>query len=355
MLFNFIARHRDQLVARAREKVRARRVPRPTETELLHGVPLFLDQFTSRLKVTEAPDVGQISVTAAIHGGELLAAGFTIGQVVHGYGDICQAVMELAVELEISITPANFKILNMCLDIAIAEAVTEYTTRREQQIVDRDTEARGVLAHELRNLMNTATLAFEAVRSGSVGVGGSTGQLVATSLVRMSELVAESVAEVRLAGRMHRADRVRLALLLEEIEITATMQAKTREVALAIDTVAHDLEVEGDGPIIASILTNLTHNACKFTRKHGRVTVSIRVTTDRVAIEVADECGGLPPGEPSDLFHSYEQRGPDRSGLGLGLAISRKGAVAIGGELSVVDVPGVGCIFTLTLRRSVHT
>ena len=187
MLFEFIGQHRDLLVARAREKVRQRVAPASTELELSHGVPMFLDQFSSRLKLSETQAFSPLNSDATIRGGELLAAGFSIGQVVHGYGDICQSVMQLAVELKISVPPKSFKTLNMCLDVAIADAVTEYASRREQQIVDRGVEQLGFLAHELRNLLNTATLAFEAVRSGSVGVGGSTGQLVATSLVRMSE------------------------------------------------------------------------------------------------------------------------------------------------------------------------
>ena len=356
MLFDFIARHRDLLVSRAREKVRHRVAPAPTELELSHGVPLFLDQFTARLKFGDDQSTstigGEIGATATIHGGELLAAGFAIGQVVHGYGDICQSVMELAIEMHVSITPTNFKSLNMCLDIAIAEAVTEYSNRRERQIVDRGVEQLGFLAHELRNLMNTATLAFEAVRSGSVGVGGSTGNLVATSLVRMSELVTESLAEVRLEAGRPRDERVVLARVLEEIAIAATMLATTREVELAFEAVPSNVVVDGDTQITASILTNLVQNACKFTRKHGRITVSTRVTTDRVSIDVADECGGLPPGDPEDLFKPYKQRGSDRSGAGLGLSISRKGAIAVGGALTVRDLPGIGCVFTVTLRRS---
>ena len=353
MLFDFIALHRDQIVASASAKARTRIAPRPSEAELLHGVPLFLDQFTSRLKRTETePDVTEISATAALHGGELLAAGLTIGQVVHGYGDICQAVMELAVELDQSITAANFKTLNMCLDVAIAEAVTAYASRHEQQIADRDTKARGFLAHELRNLMNTATLAFEAVRSGNVGVSGSTGQLVATSLVRMSQLVTESLAEVRLEGELYRVERIQLGVMLEEIEIAATMQAKVRDVELAIQPVEAGLEVDGDPTVLASVLMNLIQNACKFSHPHGRITVTTQVIGDRVAIAVADACGGLPAGDPNELFRPYQQRGRDRSGLGLGLAISRKGALAIGGDLTVRDVPGTGCIFTLLVQRS---
>ncbi|HEY0253926.1 MAG TPA: HAMP domain-containing sensor histidine kinase [Kofleriaceae bacterium] len=352
MLFAFIAQHRDLLVARAREKVRHRAAPASTEAELDHGVPLFLDQFASRLKLGEEQDVLEIGATAAIHGAELLGAGFTIGQVVHGYGDVCQAVMELASELGVSFTPDQFKTFNMCLDIAIAEAVTEYAHRREKQIVGRGVEQLGFLAHELRNLLNTATLAFEATRSGRVGLGGSTSRLVATSLLRMSELVTESLAEVRLEGGRSVTERVSLAHILEELEIAATMQAKMRNLQLVLAPIPATIEVDGDAQIVASILTNLVQNACKFTREHGRITVENRISDTTVALDVSDECGGLPPGDPEQLFGAYQQRSSDRSGVGLGLAISRKGATALGGSLTVRDLPGVGCVFTATFRRS---
>jgi signal transduction histidine kinase len=352
MLNDFIAQNRDLLVARAREKVRRRIAPAPTEVELLHGVPLFLDQFSLLLKTSEEEGTSEIGAAAAIHGGELLVAGFTVGQVVHGYGDVCQTVMELAVEKHISITPTNFKTLNMCLDVAIAEAVTEYSHRREQQIVGRGAEQMGFLAHELRNMLNTATLGFEAVRSGNVGVGGSTGQLVATSLVRMSELITESLAEVRLESGRSYTERVLLAPIMEEIQIAATMLAKTRELELLFEPVPIDIAVDGDAQIVASIVTNLVQNACKFTRKHGRITVSTRTYEKEISIDVADQCGGLPAGDPEELFKSFKQGGNDRSGLGLGLAISRKGSVMLGGSLTVRDRPGVGCTFTVSLLRS---
>lgn len=352
MLVEFISQHRDLLVERARDKARMRVTPAATLAELETGVPLFLDQFSSRLKLEHSDGLNEIAADATIHGGELLAAGFTIGQVVHGYGDICQSVMQLAIELEAAFTPESFKKLNMCLDIAIADAVTEYAARREAAIISESVQHLGSFAHELRNLLNTASLAFEAVRSGNVGIRGTTGQLVATSLVRMSELVTESLANVRREAGRPRRDRVRLAPLFEELEILATMQARTRELELAIDPVDADLCIDGDAQILASILTNLVQNACKFTRKHGRITVSTRATAETVSIDVADECGGLPPGDPEELFRPYEQRGEDRTGLGLGLAISRKGARALDGSLSVRDVHGTGCVFTVVLQRS---
>jgi len=351
MLYEFIAMHRDVIIARTREKLASRTAPRPTGVELLHGVPLFLDQLATRL-VDMEPGAVQIGASASIHGGELLNAGLTIGQVVHDYGNICQAITELAVELEAQITSEDFRTLNLCLDIAIAEAVTEYARQSEQTIIDRGVEPLGFLAHELRNLINAATLAFDAMRSGSVGVAGSTGSLLGKSLAGMRDLVSRTLAEVRLEAGPPRNERILIAGLLEEIEIAGAMQAKNRDVQLSIEPVGSDVTVDGDSQILASIITNLVQNACKFTRPQGRVTLRTHVTSDRVMIEVADECGGLPPGKVEDLFRSYEQRGADRSGLGLGLAISLRGARAIGGELQVRDMPGTGCVFTVDLRRS---
>jgi signal transduction histidine kinase len=109
------------------------------------------------------------------------------------------------------------------------------------------------------------------------------------------------------------------------------------------------LSMEVDRQILAGALANLLQNAFKFTRTGGRVSLKSFSSDDRVLIEVEDECGGLPAGEAEDLFRPFEQRGGDRSGLGLGLGISRRGVVANGGKLYVRDLPGKGCLFTIEL------
>jgi signal transduction histidine kinase len=352
MLYEFIATHREVIIARTREKIATRTAPRPTAIEITHGVPLFLDQLSARLQAGAQAGADQLGASATLHGGELLDAGFTIGQVVQDYGNICQAITELAVELGPLITNADFRTLNLCLDIAVADAVTEYARRSDQAIIGRGVEHLGFLAHELRNLLNTATLAFEAVHSGSVAVGGTTSSLVAKSLGGMRDLVSRSLAEVRIEAGPPRTERIPLTNLLEEIEIAAALQAKTRDVQFSITPARPGVIVEGDAQILSSIVINLVQNACKFTPARGHVTVGARVTHDHVLIDIADECGGLPPGKAEELFRPYEQRHHNRSGLGLGLAISLKGARAIGGDISVTDRPGIGCIFTVVVRRS---
>jgi len=79
----------------------------------------------------------------------------------------------------------------------------------------------------------------------------------------------------------------------------------------------------------------------------------VGASTERVLIEIQDECGGLPgEGDANELFHPFEQRSADRSGLGIGLAFSRWGAEANGGRLYARNMPGKGCVFTVDLPRS---
>jgi len=70
---------------------------------------------------------------------------------------------------------------------------------------------------------------------------------------------------------------------------------------------------------------------------------------DRVLIDVEDHCGGLPVGRAEDPFLPYTQDGADRTGLGLGLTISRRSVEANHGPLTVRDIPGSGCVFTIDL------
>jgi len=74
-------------------------------------------------KLEPAPSASPLGRAAALHGAELLRLGFSIDQVVHGYGDVCQSVMDLAIEEKTHITSDEFRTLNRCLDSAIADAV----------------------------------------------------------------------------------------------------------------------------------------------------------------------------------------------------------------------------------------
>jgi signal transduction histidine kinase len=354
VLAEFIVANRDAIIAKARSRVSARAAPKASTLELVNGVPVFLDQLGDALRLARANaaiDHDEIGKSAVRHGHDLLRLGLTIGQVVHDYGDVCQSITELAVESEAPITGPEFQTLNLCLDDAIAGAVTEYARQRELAIADHGTERLGTLAHEARNLLNTALLSFEAIKSGRVAPGGSTSLVHDRSLMGLRNLIDRSLAEVRLDAGIDHRERIAVAEFLEEVEIGAFVQAQSHRIAFEMALVDPSVTIEGDRQILAGAVSNLLQNAFKFTRKEGHVWLVTRVTADRVLFEVEDECGGLPAGKAEELFRPFEQRGADRSGLGLGLSISMKAAKANGGEIRVRDLPGKGCIFTLDLPR----
>src|SRR5688572_10765955 len=199
MLHEFIAENRDELIVRCRAKVASRSFPPPTAAEIDHGVPVFLDQLVSALSPGFVPSP-DMNYSAVRHGHELLVKGFSVSEVVHDYGDVCQSITELAVEMNAPISTDDFRMLNRCLDDSIAMAVTEYGRGAQQnqstleKEVARGAERLGFFAHELRNLLNTAILAFEVVRTGDVGIKGSTGNVLNRSLLAMRSLVSRSLA-----------------------------------------------------------------------------------------------------------------------------------------------------------------
>jgi signal transduction histidine kinase len=357
VLHEFLTMHRDEIIARTRAKVATRTAPRPTQAELEHGVPLFLEQLAETLRTeqetTARPTSAQIARGAKKHGAELRRAGFTVAQVVHDYGDVCQAVTELAIELESPISSDEFKTLNRCLDEAIAQAVTEFARQREMSLSDRGTERLGFFAHELRNLLSNALLAFEVLKTGTVGVGGSTGGVLGRNLLALRDLIDRSLAEVRLEAGLHRRETVPLSQLMEEVEVAAAIEAKARGVQLTVTPVDPTVAIDVDRQLIGAALANLLQNAFKFSRRNGSIV--LRTDTEsapgRVLIEVEDECGGLPAGKAEDLFRPFEQRGTNRSGLGLGLAIARESVETNGGLVRARNLPGRGCVFTIDLPR----
>jgi len=352
MLSEFLTANRDEIIALTRVQAARRTARLPTEIELRHGVPLFFSQLIEALRESEG-STDDIKRSAALNGSELLRSGLSVAQVIHCYGDLCQAVTELAGQRDADISPAEFHTFNRCLDDAMASAATAYAEQRDRTIADQSDQRMGVLAHELRNLLGTAILAHEALKRGGVGLASGTGAVLERSLRGMVKLSDRSIADVRLRAGAQTMERVLLAKFVEEIEVAAMLEARARGMSFSVEPGEYGLAVEADRQSLAAAVTNLLQNAFKFTLPHGHVALRVVVDADRVLMEVEDGCGGLPPGRAEELFLPYEQRGDDRSGLGLGLSISRRAVEASGGELRVRNLPGKGCIFTVDLPRQI--
>ncbi len=373
MLHEFISTNRTELIGRCRAKVAKRPGPAATALELEHGIPLFLDQLVKTLRVeqtlrapnsespgpasSKSPKKSEISASARQHGSDLLKKGFTVDQVVHDYGDLCQAVTELAGEEGAPIEIEEFRTLNRCLDDAIAGAVTEYSSQRDSSKSDAGTQASnerlGSLAHELRNHLQTAMLAVTAIKSGTVGISGATGAILDSSLIGLRNLIDRSLAETRAsAGLPVQRHRIPLADFVTDIKISAALEARARECRFVVSEVDKGLAVDADRAMLHSAVGNLLQNAFKFTHEHSEVSLKAYAKGDRILIEVADHCGGLPPGVEEKMFVPFTQSSADKSGLGLGLSISKRSVEANNGVLRVRDLPGKGCVFTIDLPRA---
>jgi signal transduction histidine kinase len=283
MMHAFLTTNRAELERRCRAKVRARPDRSPNQQQLKHGIPLFLDQLIRTLKAEHENDLvtsldvsgpasgdsnahAELGASAALHGADLLMLGYSINEVVHDYGDLCQAVSDLSISLNEKFEIEEFRTLNRCLDNGIADAVTAFSEHRDLAIADQQAlhanERLGFFAHELRNYLNTATLALAAVKSGDVGLGGATGAVLDRSLVGLRALIDRSLAEVRIGAGMtlHRAN-FSVANFIGEVKYSAALEAKLFHCGFQVGHISSLLMIDADKDLLFSALGNLLQNA----------------------------------------------------------------------------------------------
>jgi hypothetical protein len=215
MLHEFLSTNRAELIRRCRSKVGGRSSPPVTPLELEHGVPRFLEQLVDALRHEEAnpeslsgekPALAESTRTANLDGEELFEQGYSVGQVVHGYGDVCQVITQLAIEMNAPVTLREFRTFNRLLDNAIADAVSSFILHRETPATGDGAHDLhhhlGAVAEEQRKLLDAALVALDAVKYGNVGLMGATGTMLEESLKKLRLLIDRSLPEVRLATGM---------------------------------------------------------------------------------------------------------------------------------------------------------
>ncbi|PWF43119.1 sensor histidine kinase [Massilia glaciei] len=370
-MHNFLSNNRGELAARCRIKVGNRPGRSATEAQLQNGIPLFLDQLIRTLRVEQSPQrhnselisgpagggvaLSEVSVSAAQHGKDLLALGLTVDQVVHDYGDLCQAITDLAVERDAPFEVDEFRTLNRCLDNAISDAVTEFSYQRDglnaARSSDESNQQMGFFAHELRNLLGTASLAFAAVKAGNLSLTGATGSVLERSLVGMDRLITNSIQDVRSIEQTEALDAFSLAGFIQEIDAAAALSARMYGCSFRVLPVDADLALSGTRDLLIAAVANLLQNGFKFTAPGTEVLLTAYAQGDRILIDVKDHCGGLPAGVANSMFLPFSQAGTNRTGIGLGLTISRQTVVSNNGTLTVHNLEGIGCVFTISLPR----
>jgi signal transduction histidine kinase len=352
MLADFLVEHRQRIVDRTLARILERTRDRPDErSEAREGIDRVVGNMAAALREGRGAGGERRVLDPApqsLHAAQRYRMGYPLADLVHDYGDLCTAITQIAEDAGETIDVVEYRIVNLCVDDAIASAVTEYLEQRDNHIEDQNSEQLGFVAHELRNALNTATMSFDLLRKGQLNLHGHTAEVVARSQARLRRLIDKLVANVRLASGAFHKRRLRAAELIDEIVASATPDAEAHNVHLLVEA-DPGLQLEADHLLIISVLSNLTQNAIKFSRAGGQVIVRAASRPKAAHLEVEDSCGGLPDGCGRELFEPFVQRGADRSGLGLGLTLVRRIVEAHRGTLHVLNLPGKGCVFAFDL------
>lgn len=353
MLHDFLTRERVPILARCEEALLHFGGSRLASGPPANGWNIFYNELIDLMQRDQPFELhtekGLHTGEAEKRGKEYLKLGYTVSEVVYSYSIIFQAITELAAELDYPITTREFRQLNLSLDTAIAEAVAEFEKVKTETQSLKETKRLGFLAHELRNSLQSASIALELIEEGGIGIRSNTGSVLKKSLQQMAGLIDTALTEVRMSVEpaVH-PQRIRALEIMSEVGMTAGFQARSRNLTLLMQG-SSDLEVMADRQLVVSALANLVQNGLKFTPSGGTVEVRARQDGDRILLEVQDQCGGLPHGVVEDLFKPFVQKSPDRTGVGLGLTISRRAIELNNGKLRVENLPGEGRIFTIDL------
>ena len=343
-LHEFMSARRDEILQACRDELQE-----PGNEVLPQYVADFFDEMLralrrdSGIRESESP-LPQGSDAAARFGADRQRMGLPVTHVPRLFSAISQALGKVGALYGLTIAADEYTQLNRCLDAGLATSVENFWRHDKDRETQMLTEHFGFMAHELRNALGNANMAFKLLRTGSVGINGRTADVLARNLVRMGALVAQGLSSLQLeAGVAPELVPVRVAAVLRNLE-AAAIPDRNITIQLSLDD---QLFIHADEQLLSSAIGNLLHNAIKFSPPGATVQLGVHSEDGSAVIDVEDHCGGLKVSDPARLFEPFVKQGRgNSSGTGLGLAIAKRAVEAMHGELRVQDRPGHGCVFS---------
>jgi signal transduction histidine kinase len=290
------------------------------------------------------------STIAAVHGKQRLRLGFSLESVVREYGVLRSAIVATARATGTQITFDEMQIVFDCIVIGIAHAVSEYALQRDAELARLANEHFAFIAHELRNPLGAATMAFQQLKAkGQLPADSRIVRALERGLQRTHELIDQTLEAARVASGIElRRQWTTLRDLFDDLEMGAISEAESKGVGIRV-VVEQDERVNLDLRLVRSAVSNLLQNGIKYTDPGGTVELRGSIASRRVVIEIEDGCGGLEPSEAEEAFVPFVRLDTRQSGFGLGLAIAKQAVEAHGGSIRVQNLAGKGCIFVLEI------
>lgn len=354
-LHEVLASKREEVIQRWRAQVQGTLAPEAMPRfELVDHIPQFVDEIVVALRadagLSSPGSPGDERAMAAVHGAQRLRLGFSLDSLVREYGALRDAIMAVARDAGAELTFRELEVLFDAIISGIAHAVSEYTRQRDAELLRLANEHFAFIAHELRDPLSSATMAFQLLKEkGQLPAQSRSVGAIERGLRRTSELIHQTLQIARVASGIElRRQTTTLKALLDDAELGAISDAESESVAIR-SAVENDERVSLDTRLVRSALGNLVRNAVKYTAAGGVVELRGRIEDGRAVVEVEDCCGGLEPGKVEQAFAPFVRLDNRQSGFGLGLAIAKQAVDAHGGTIRVQNLPGKGCIFILEL------
>jgi signal transduction histidine kinase len=327
--------------------------------ELWDHLPHFFDEVLAALRTEEGSSAEAAatngSAASVEHGTQRLRVGFDLAAVIREYEILTECILDEVEAIGGSISTRAFRRVQALLNAGRAQAVVAYIDRRDAEMTQATSQHVAFIAHELRSPLMSAFLAVTALRRSERSEDRWALDVLTRNLNALRDLIDQVLTADRLAGQIPlRRELFDLRALLEQVTADAQIAAQRRQVDIALEAPAA-LPFNGEQRLLLSAIGNVLGNAVKFTREGSAISVRAQRHDGGIMVEVEDGCGGLPQDNINELFEPFVQRGENRSGFGLGLAIVKQALEAHGGRVSVRNVPGKGCVFSLELPDSTHS
>lgn len=248
--------------------------------------------------------------------------------------------------------------LSLAADVARRAAIVVEHARlfhEAQQATRARDDVLAVVAHDLRNPLNTVTMAISLMLENTPPERTQERrqvEIVRRAADRMNRMI-QDLLDVR---RME-SGRLAIDLKAEDVNVIINdMIEMLRPLAEGSSIILEPSVAEGLPPVlcdsarIQQVLSNLVGNAVKFTPRQGRITVCAELIDGEVRFGVIDTGPGIPPEQVPHIFGQFWQASPsDRRGIGLGLAIAKGIVEAHKGTIWVESHVGLGSTFYFTL------